>query len=327
MVACGFIMIDEDNKILMVKEQKNEVIRWSFPKGSREKTDKSNYLAARREFLEETGLVNFEYVYFDEPHIEYNERGNQSCLLYIARIERKFAGYGTPSDHFDTGGCVIGSQFMTLDEIMLLENFKEGRKLSALHAMTVVEFNQRDVFISPSLHTYISKRMSWLLRHNISNLPHDEGMYVSLDVILEELNKESEEEITITMLYNVVQLCPKQRFQINETQIRAVQGHSGVKIDEEEIFEEIHEAIPHVVHMTNKKALKLIRESGLNRMGRTHIHFADDESLLRKGQSVKIKLNMQAAMDAGIKFYRANNGVILSPGNETGSIPFEFLTL
>jgi putative RNA 2'-phosphotransferase len=213
---------------------------------------------------------------------------------------------------------------MTLTEILEID---ENYKQIAEYALSVTSFDRFDVFMSPKLHTNISKRMSWLLRHNISNLKHDSAMYVHLDLILAELNRDFDEIITLLQVQNVVHNCPKQRFQIMGNKIRAAQGHSNVVIDEESIFEEIHEAVPYVVHMKNKKALKSIRLTGLNKMERTHIHFADDESMLRKGQLIKIKLNMQAAMDAGIKFYRATNDVILSPGNETGTIPFRYLTI
>ena len=59
--------------------------------------------------------------------------------------------------------------------------------------------------------------------------------------------------------------------------IRAVQGHSIKVIDEEAIYELIEDPseFPTVVHGTDLKAwTNFIRFSGLNRMGRTHIHFA-----------------------------------------------------
>lgn len=333
MVACGFIMIDQDGKILIVRDKRmDDSIVISFPKGSREKTDKSKYFAARREFIEETGLENFEYGYLKTPHIEYNEKGNESCYLFLAWITQKFENYGFISDHVDVGGETLNAEFLSHEELLNSDIFSPRRKDTLQTALLLIdiaktstEYNCFDVFIRPRLQMYISKRMSWLLRHNISNLDHDSGMFVDLNLILYELNKESEEHITLTMIQNVVDHYQKQRFQIIENKIRAVQGHSNVTIYEEDIFQEITESIPYVVHMTNRKSLKQIIQTGLNRMSRTHIHFADDESLLKKNQPIKIKLNMQAAMDAGIKFYRANNGVILSPGNAEGSIPIDFL--
>ena len=79
--------------------------------------------------------------------------------------------------------------------------------------------------------------------------------------------------------------------------------------------------------MTDKKAVATILKSGLSKMSRTHIHFAQDSNLLRKGKSVIIKVNMESAMAAGIKFYLAVNNVILSSGNEDGIIPAEHLTV
>lgn len=59
-------------------------------------------------------------------------------------------------------------------------------------------------------------------------------------------------------------------------------------------------------------------------MGRKHIHFANDPKLLKKGKSLKVEVDMEAAMRFGIKFYRSDNNVILSDGID-GVIPSQFL--
>lgn len=133
--------------------------------------------------------------------------------------------------------------------------------------------------------------------------------------------------------------------------IRANQGHS-IKIDTEGLLTPITEDaanIPDtVVHGTDYAAWKLILKSGgMRAMGRNHMHFAsglpegfksqtvdgatESEknaspviSGMRKGSTVLIYIDIRAAMQAGIAFFVSENGVILTSGNETGLLPYEF---
>jgi 2'-phosphotransferase len=133
--------------------------------------------------------------------------------------------------------------------------------------------------------------------------------------------------------------------------IRANQGHS-IKVDVEGLLTPITaEAgnVPEtVVHGTNESAWHLILKSGgLRRMGRNHIHFASGlpvgfESLaidtacteekeaapvisgMRKNSTVLVYIDIKAALEAGIKFYISDNGVILTEGNEDGFLSYEF---
>lgn len=133
--------------------------------------------------------------------------------------------------------------------------------------------------------------------------------------------------------------------------IRANQGHS-IKIAEDGLLEPItldSDDLPDtVVHGTTFKAWPLIvRSGGLKTMGRTHVHFAsglpagfkslDDDSHDRKDKhkepvisgmrstsSILVYLDLEKALKAGLKFWRSQNGVILSDGNDSGLIPTEF---
>lgn len=79
-------------------------------------------------------------------------------------------------------------------------------------------------------------------------------------------------------------------------------------------------------------------------MGRNHVHFAsglpagfksivDVESTevaapvisgMRKSSTILMFLDIGKAMQAGIKFWLSDNGVILTEGNEDGILPLEF---
>ena len=79
-------------------------------------------------------------------------------------------------------------------------------------------------------------------------------------------------------------------------------------------------------------------------MNRNHIHFASglpagfksiaDQDVnivaapvisgMRKSSTVLIFVDVTSAMEAGIKFWMSDNGVILSEGNEEGVLPIQF---
>jgi len=132
--------------------------------------------------------------------------------------------------------------------------------------------------------------------------------------------------------------------------IRANQGHS-IAVENEGLLTPItSENLPTiVVHGTTHGAWPLIVSSGgLKRMGRTHVHFASglpagfksvtestaDEgesptaapviSGMRNSSSVLVYVDIKKAMDGGINFWKSENGVILSEGNEEGLIKLEY---
>ena len=60
-----------------------------------------------------------------------------------------------------------------------------------------------------------------------------------------------------------------------------------------------------------------IKKTGLNKMSRTHIHFASKPNAIsgfRGSSNVLVHVNMYLAMADGIKFYMSDNEVILSEG-------------
>ncbi len=133
----------------------------------------------------------------------------------------------------------------------------------------------------------------------------------------------------------VVASCDKQRFALKEDAatglllIRANQGHSirDVVVDMEEI-RCAADAPDKVIHGTSRGAWEAIREQGLSRMRRQHIHCAAGEpgdagviSGMRKACQVFIYIDVAAALADGFKFYRSANNVILCPGNEAGILP------
>jgi RNA:NAD 2''-phosphotransferase len=107
--------------------------------------------------------------------------------------------------------------------------------------------------------------------------------------------------------------------------IRANQGHSIKSVTSEELLSEIDPVeLTHlqIIHGTNKTAWdNHIRNDGLNKMNRNHIHFAagmpgDDGVIsgMRRTCQIYIYINGEACAQDGIKFFRSDNGCILTSG-------------
>lgn len=128
--------------------------------------------------------------------------------------------------------------------------------------------------------------------------------------------------------------------------IRANQGHS-LKVESEDLLQPITaEDCPSAcVHGTSHVAWPLIVSSGgLKPMDRNHIHFAPGLpagfksivdldinnveapviSGMRKYSTILIFIDVLKAMEAGFKFWRSDNGVILNDGGEKGLLPLKF---
>ncbi|EMD90487.1 hypothetical protein COCHEDRAFT_1179336 [Bipolaris maydis C5] len=206
----------------------------------------------------------------------------------------------------------------------------------------------------------VSKKISWLLRHGADQegLKLGKGGYVNVQ---DALNTKALQSLKITFaeVRDAVANNEKQRFSMIPVSIlesdnpadyliRANQGHS-IKVDNEGLLAPITtEAgnVPEtVVHGTDERAWNLIIKSGgLRPMGRNHIHFASGlpagfKSLdstptsadavpvisgMRKGSTILIYIDINAALAAGIKFFISENGVILTEGNEQGFLPYTF---
>lgn len=134
--------------------------------------------------------------------------------------------------------------------------------------------------------------------------------------------------ITIDDIKYVVNTNDKKRYTLLEENgiffIKANQGHSsnvGDQITQSKTFEIIKTPFDKCIHGTDLKSWNLIKNTGLSRMSRQHIHFArsepSDKSVIsgaRSNSKVLIYIDMQKAMDDGIAFYLSENGVILTEG-------------
>ena len=110
------------------------------------------------------------------------------------------------------------------------------------------------------------------------------------------------------------------KFENDIWQIRANQGHSLQKLDEEQLLTEVFEAFETCVHGTERKFLPSIQISGLCKMGRTHVHcvasanFKGVISGFKKQSNCVIFIDMKASLAAGNRLFVSKNEVLLTEG-------------
>ncbi|KAG0337273.1 hypothetical protein BG000_005627 [Podila horticola] len=188
----------------------------------------------------------------------------------------------------------------------------------------------------------LSKALSWLLRHNAES----QGIAIRPDgyCLLSDVMAHSKfKRFTVADVMGVVETNDKKRFEVMEeritdkdgavvtkTFIRAVQGHSIKAVEDLGLEPLTNPAqIPTVVHGTVFSKWDLIRQNGLSKMNRNHIHMAAGLlgesgviSGMRRSCNLYIYIDTVKAIQDGIKFFRTSNSVILSDGlNGDGTIP------
>lgn len=170
----------------------------------------------------------------------------------------------------------------------------------------------------------LSKLLSYVLRHNPAYLEIelDNHGWTDVEILLNQLNKHHE-KINFDILKHIVNTNAKKRFSFNEdlTLIRASQGHSI------EIELNYTAQIPPTIlfHGTTEKNVILIREKGLLKMSRHHVHLSSDKETAQKvgqrhGKPVVLSIQSLIMYEDGYLFYVSDNGVWL-----TEHVPAKFI--
>lgn len=179
----------------------------------------------------------------------------------------------------------------------------------------------------------ISKALSYLLRHgaNKEKLNIDDQGYVNISDILSHQRLKSF-KTTRDDLDRIVRDNDKKRFTIKDDKICANQGHSLKTINNDNLtLMKLDELIKlNIYHGTYKNKLSIIKSSGgLNKMNRNHIHFTCEEystcSGIRYNANVLIYIDVIKCINSGIQFFKSLNNVILTPGDNDGKIPWEYI--
>lgn len=171
----------------------------------------------------------------------------------------------------------------------------------------------------------LSRLLSRILRHTAKNeqLTVRADGFVSLAALLAR-PKLRALDASLSKIEQVIQHDPKSRLTLRQEGdgaywIRANQGHSMPL--EDLALAPIKDAAgyPTVLHGTNFEAWNLIREQGLKRMKRNHIHLAKGrfgvvKSGVRKNCQVFVYIDLAQALQDGIEFFESSNEVILTSG-------------
>lgn len=174
-------------------------------------------------------------------------------------------------------------------------------------------------------HKKLSKRLSYVLRHNPSSIgiELDSAGWVDLDELVEKLRAVGRLTVSTEQIIDVVDTNDKKRFQLVDGRIRAAQGHS-VEI---ELGLEPVEPPDVLWHGTVEKFLDSIMAEGLLPGSRTHVHLSADIATAtkvgqRRGRPVLLGVDAASLHQGGQDFFQSANGVWL-----TVHVPADALTL
>lgn len=161
----------------------------------------------------------------------------------------------------------------------------------------------------------ISKFVSLVLRHKPENIGLTllKDGWANVHELIEKI-KATGRNMDKDILERVVLYNDKKRFSFNEnhTLIRANQGHS---INVDLGFEE-KEPPEILFHGTSIDNIDSIKQEGINKMNRLHVHLSLTEDIAKKvgerhGKPAIIKINSKQMYEDGIKFYLSENKVWL----------------
>lgn len=172
----------------------------------------------------------------------------------------------------------------------------------------------------------LSKFLSLILRHQPGKvgIALDQAGWVDVEELLGAMGRHGR-KVSREQLLHVVETSDKKRFALSDDgkRIRASQGHSV------EVELGYAPATPPDVlfHGTVERFLESIREKGLVKGKRHHVHLSVDEATAqkvgeRRGEAVILGVNAAVMVRAGYLFYVSANGVWLTESVPVGFIEF-----
>ena len=165
-------------------------------------------------------------------------------------------------------------------------------------------------------HKHISKFLSLILRHNPGKigLQLDENGWTNVDELLRKAQRH-QPKLDVQLLKEIVETNDKKRFAFNddETRIRANQGHS-IEIDLK--YKPIRPP-EFLYHGTVAKFMEPIKEKGLLKMNRHHVHLSEERETAtkvgsRRGKPIILTVRSGEMYTNGIDFFQSDNGVWLT---------------
>ncbi|MBI1306940.1 MAG: RNA 2'-phosphotransferase [Bacteroidetes bacterium] len=173
----------------------------------------------------------------------------------------------------------------------------------------------------------ISKFLSLVLRHKPEtiDLKLDENGWADTNSLIEGMH-DAKFSVDLEILKVIVKSSDKQRFKFNEdfTKIRANQGHSidvDLKLEKKEPPEILF-------HGTALKNIDSIKQNGLLKQNRHHVHLSSNSETARKvgmryGTPIVLEIEAGKMNKDGIEFYLSDNGIWLTENVDTKYIIFQ----
>ena len=170
-----------------------------------------------------------------------------------------------------------------------------------------------------------SKFLSLVLRHqpDVIGMQLDSEGWLPIDQLLENANKHGK-SITLELLHEVVATNDKKRFALSDDglRIRASQGHSVTTV---ELNLEHIKPLEFLYHGTVAAFIESIRQQGLQKRSRNHVHLSPDKETAmkvgsRRGKPIILTVQASRMHESGHEFFLSANGVWL-----TNAVPTEFI--
>lgn len=167
-------------------------------------------------------------------------------------------------------------------------------------------------------YSHLSRVISHALRHApwLYELELDDTGWTAVDALLPALRSHSRRWRNVSEhdLARMIERSDKRRYEMRDSKIRALYGHSLPK----KLLKE--RAVPPQVlyHGTAPDTAQIIRGDGLRPMRRQYIHLSVDVQTARAvggrkaGDPVILKVLAAKAHEAGVAFYRGNDMVWLA---------------
>src|SRR6266496_5078814 len=115
------------------------------------------------------------------------------------------------------------------------------------------------------------------------------------------------------------------QWHVNDTTLDTIKANNGHSMHLPLMDVKEYSPTHNIIHATYLSKLSSIFRNGLNRGKRMHIHFCEhlEDTYHRRRKDTDILLYVDAvrAQEDGIKFYRTQNDLIVSPGDSNGCIP------
>ena len=187
-------------------------------------------------------------------------------------------------------------------------------------------FNALAAKMYHTMYTRLSKKISYVLRHNPGYyaLTLDAEGWVAVDDLLEALRDDREEwqNLSEDDLAEMIAQADKPRHEMRDGKFRARHGHSTPA----KVIQERAKPPALLYHGTNDRVLDAILRNGLRPMNRQYVHFAADPDTAidvgerRQGKTILLTIRAGEAHRAGVAFYKSSEAVWLAD-----ELPPEFI--